>query len=93
MHQVAAGAGFSLFLASPDNKERLDKLPVFESTAPEEAAGGGRSRWGGGGGAGGEIAERQASRLNQCCFTIIVGYGHKMYPVLRRTPLAAAARS
>ena len=47
VHQVAAGAGFSLFLASPDNKERLDKLPVFESTAPEEAAGGEEEAGGG----------------------------------------------
>jgi len=41
MIQVAAGAGFSLFLApnaSDADKAKLEKFQVFESTAPEESA-------------------------------------------------------
>ena len=35
---VAAGVGFTLVLTSAEDKDKVAKLPVFESTAPEEAA-------------------------------------------------------
>ena len=31
--------GFTLVLTSPEDKEKVAKLPIFESSAPEEAAG------------------------------------------------------
>lgn len=37
VHQVAAGAGFTLMLANPDDK-KLEKLPVYETSAPAEEA-------------------------------------------------------
>ncbi|GAX75806.1 hypothetical protein CEUSTIGMA_g3249.t1 [Chlamydomonas eustigma] len=42
VHQVAAGVGYSMFLVGSDEKG-LEKLPVFESTAPETAAAGASS--------------------------------------------------
>ena len=38
MQAVAAGVGFTLVLTGAEDKDRVAKLPVFESTAPEEAA-------------------------------------------------------
>ena len=38
VHAVAAGVGFTLVLTSAEDKERVAKLPVFESVAPEEEA-------------------------------------------------------
>lgn len=35
---MAAGTGFTLVLTSPDDKDKVANLPVFESKAPEEAA-------------------------------------------------------
>mmetsp|Transcript_4294 Transcript_4294/g.9316 ORF Transcript_4294/g.9316 Transcript_4294/m.9316 type:complete len:473 (+) Transcript_4294:148-1566(+) len=61
VHQVAAGVGFSLFLAEPD-EAKLDKYPSFESSAPETEVKGGAEEEDGGKGKGKGKAAAGAKR-------------------------------